>query len=251
MPIIKHIDFQVPGWGELQQPPAQRMGYRGEVLADAPLTYLRLGESQGPTAFDETGRHDAAVDGTLVWGIKGAIAFDGDPAVSGAGTGGLLISQTGWLPTGPDPRTIELWFKPNTGTALFGGVNYGEPTGGARLLFSYTHNELSVSVTNCRFGVQGLSLADAWHHTALVFPQGATRCDEFLLYLDGQPLSPTVMVGSGGTPINTSDSPLMINKLDGGGSNDCDFDEAAIYGSALSGQRILDHYLAGIPVEIG
>lgn len=249
MPIIKHIDFQVPGWGELQQPPTQRLSYRGEVMADGPLMYLRVGEPSGAIAHDETGRHDAAVEGSLVWGIPGALAFDGDTAFAGAGTGGLIVPETGWLPTGPAPRTIELWFRPNPATSVLKGVNYGAAADGARLMFSCTHNELSVFVANGYFGVQGLSLAGQWHHAALVFPDGATRLDEFLFYLDGQPLSPVVLSGSAALAINTADSELLVNQLAGTTANDCDYDEVAVYGKALPSQRILDHYLAGIPTE--
>jgi large repetitive protein len=249
MATLKHIDFQVPGWGELQQGPQQRLSYRGEVLADSPLMYLRLGETSGPTAADETGQHDATEDGTLAWGVQGPLALDADTAVNGAGTGGLVVNETGWLPVGSSARTIELWYKPNTGTATFRGIKYGQDAGGARVLFNYTHNELSVAVSNARFGIQGLSLADQWHHTALVFPSGATRCDEFLIYLDGQRLTPSVISGSGATLINTADTALMINQFSSGSANNCVFDEVAIYGGALSDQRILDHYLSGVLVE--
>lgn len=248
MPILKHIDFQVPDWGELQQPPAQRLSYRGEVMADSPLMYLRLGESQGPTAWDETGQHHAAVEGELVWGIPGALALDGDTAVSGAGTGGLAITETGWLPTGSSPRTIELWFKPNAGTTSFKGITYGGVANGTRVAFIYMRDNVSVFVINCLYGVAGLSLSDQWCHAALVFPVGATRSDEFLIYLNGQQQSPSVLFGDGTTAVNTSDSGLFINMQDGGDANDCDFDEVAIYGSALSAQRILAHYRAGITV---
>lgn len=250
MAILKHIDFQVPGWGELQQGPQQRLSYRGEVLADSPLMYLRLGEASGSTAADETGQHNAAEDGTLNWGVPGPLVLDADTAVSAAGTGGLTINEMGWLPVGSAARTIELWYKPNVSTLTFRGINYGTNAGGARVNFIYTAGELSVAVNNCRFGIQGLALAGQWHHAALIFPSGATRCDEFLIYLDGQRLTPSVIGGTGSTLINTADSALMINQSSSGVSNDCEFDEVAIYGSALSDQRILDHYLSGVLVEV-
>jgi len=248
MTILKHIDFQVPGWGELQQGPAQRLSYRGEVLADSPLMYLRLGGSSGPTSLDETGQHDATVDGTLAWGVQGPLALDGDTAVDGAGTGGLTVSETGWLPVGSSARTIELWFKPNANTVPFRGINYGVAAGGKQCQFSYSSLDLSVSVSNCWFGLFGLSLTYQWHHAVLVFPSGATRCDEFLLYLDGQRQSSVVISGVGSTAINTADTPLNINQLVSGSYNDCEFDEIAIYNSALSDQRVLDHYLVGVLV---
>ncbi len=246
MTIHKHIDFQVPGWGEFLQGPTQRLSYRGEVLADSPLMYLRLGETAGTIASDETGQHDATQNGVLVWGAQGALAFDTDTAVDGAGTGGLVVSGTGWLPLGASARTLELWFRPNANTLLSRGINYGLSTNGSHVYFSHTHNEISVDVGGCRFGVQGLTLSGQWHHAVLVYPSSATRCDEFLIYLDGQKLSPIVISGTGTTLINTADSALSINQTSGGTTNDCEFDEVAIYNSALTDQRILDHYLAGV-----
>lgn len=246
MTVHKHIDFQVPGWGEFQQAPVSRTGYRGEVMADAPRVYLRLGEPGGPSAADETGQHNATEDGALSWGVPGPLIFDDNTAVESAGTGGLVISETGWLPIGSAERTIELWYRPNTNTATFRGINYGGAATGAKLGFIYTHNDISVAVNNCRFGAQGLTLADQWHHVALVYPSGATRCDDFLFYLDGQPLAAAVIAGSGATAINTTDSPLLINAFALGVWNHCAFDEVAIYDKALSAQRILDHYLAGV-----
>lgn len=246
MTILKHIDFQVPGWGELQQGPVQRMSYRGEVLSDSPLMYLRMGEGTGPTAIDETGQHDAVEVGSMAWGVSGPLAFDAGTAVDGAGTGGLAIGQAGWLPVGASERTLEAWFKPTPSSALYRGMNYGQASAGRRINFSYTHSEISIAVSNCRFGVQSLSLSGQWHHTALVFPDGATRCDEFLIYLDGQRLSPSVIGGVGGTAINTTDSALLINQFSSSEFNNCAFGEVAIYGTALTDQRIDDHYQAGI-----
>ncbi len=244
MTVYKHIDFQVPAWGELQTPPISRLSYRGEVMADSPLMYLRLGESSGPTAHDETGNHDAQVDGILTWGATGPLILDSDTAVESNGTGGLRVSQTGWLPVGASERTIELWFKPNSNTLAYRGVNYGDAAVGARLLLIYTIDEVSVAVSSCRFGVTGLSLADHWHHLVLTFPHGATRCDEFLFYLDGALLTSSVLGGAGSTLINTVDSALLINQSASSAFNYGALDELAIYDHALSAERIYAHYQA-------
>lgn len=169
MTIHKHIDFQVPDWGELQAPPRGRLSYRGEVMADSPLMYLRMGESSGSMAYDETGQHHAAESGSLNWGVPGPLAFDNDTAVDSSGTGGLVVSETGWLPVGSVERTIELWFKPNSSTLAYRGINYGDSDVGKRINFIYTAVEVSVAVSNCRYGALGLSLADQWHHFVLVF----------------------------------------------------------------------------------
>ena len=249
MAIHKHIDFQVPGWGEFAGGPKDRLSYRGEVLSDSPLLYLRLGESSGPSVVDEAGGHVAAQIGVLAWGVPGALAFDPDTAVSSEGAGGLVVNETGWLPVGSSPRTLEAWFKADGSEVLFGGMIYGTEASGKHQNFTCTSNEVSISVHGCLYGVQGLGLSADWHHAALVFPVGATRCDEYLIYLDGVALSPTVISGSGAVLVDTSDSTLMVYQITTGAANNSAFDEVAIYGSALTGQRIADHYQAGTQAE--
>src|SRR5437764_9586868 len=48
--------------------------YRETILADGPLSYLRLDESAGPVAHDETGAHDGVYLGAFTVGAPGAIA---------------------------------------------------------------------------------------------------------------------------------------------------------------------------------
>ncbi len=206
--------------------------------------YLRLGGSNGPTAHDETGNQDAQVDGVLTWGTTGPLILDSDTAVESNGTGGLRVSQTGWLPVGASERTIELWFKANSSTVAYRGINYGNTSAGTRLLMTYTTDEVSVAVVNCRFGVTGLSLDEQWHHLVLTFPIGATRCDEFSLYLDSALLSASVLAGAGSTIINTADSTLLINQSANSDFNYGSLDELAIYDHALSTERIYAHYQA-------
>lgn len=211
-------------------------------MADSPLMYLRLGESSGPTAFDETGRHDASEDGVLTWGVRGPLVLDGDTAIESVGAGGLIVNETGWLPTGSAQRTLELWFKPNLNTLTNRGISYGDSAGGGLLAFTYTASALHVSAGNCVLGIQNLTLSEKWYHVALVFPHGGTRCDEFLLYLNGQNLPISVLAGQGSALVDTSDSVLWINQTPAGEYNYCGLSEVAIYGTALPASRIAKHY---------
>ena len=87
--------------------------YKDEVLADAPVVYLRLGEA-GEVATDTAGKFLLAryQGGGIQRGVPGAIAGDSDPAVR-------LNGSTGWVGfgdafdfTGRVPFSIELWVKP-------------------------------------------------------------------------------------------------------------------------------------------
>jgi Concanavalin A-like lectin/glucanases superfamily len=242
MTVYKHIDFQIPGWGEFPQGPQQRPGYRSEVLADSPLIYLRLGESAGPTAIDETGQRNATEIGAMSWGLSGALGLDSDTAVGSSGTGGLRVNTTGWLPIGSSARTIELWFRPTANPNAFRGVSYGSTASGTHLTYIYTTTSMIVSAGSSGFGAIATNTINQWHHTAIVFPAGATRLDEFLIYRNGAPVSTQTFYGLGSTPVNTSDSALHINMDETGGFYNCDIDELAIYDTSLSAVRIKAHY---------
>jgi hypothetical protein len=51
--------------------------YRAAVLADGPIAYWRLGETQGPTAKDEVGSHDGTYNGGCTWTTQGAVPGNG------------------------------------------------------------------------------------------------------------------------------------------------------------------------------
>jgi len=246
MTIHKHIDFQIPAWGEFPQGPGQRLGYRSEVLADSPLMYLRLGESSGPTAFDETGQHSATEVGVMNWGLSGAIGLDSDTAVGSPGIGGLGVNTTGWLPIGSSARTIELWFRNNTGTNTFRGISYGSTVSGSHLTYVYAPGVFIVSIEASGLAAIVSSPIGQWYHTALVFPAGATRLDEFLIYQNGVPVVTQILFGAGSTLVNTQDSALHINMDEQGNYHHCDIDELAIYDTALSADRIKAHYDSAI-----
>jgi len=242
MTVHKHIDFQIPGWGEFQLGPQSWPGYRSEILADSPLIYLRLGESLGPTALDEAGQHDATEVGVINWGLSGALGLDSDTAIGSPGTGGLRVNSTGWLPIGSSARTIEFWFRPNPNTQYPLGISYGSVSSGTYLTYIYSSTILLAAAGLSGFGATVSIANNQWHHTALVFPAGATRLDEFLIYRNGAPVSTQVFFGSGSILINTSDSVLHINLDESNNYYNCDIDELAIYGTALSAQRIKAHY---------
>ena len=81
--MLKEVDFQIPDWGELQQPPIPRLSYADEVMADSPVMYLRLNEPSGSVAHDWAGAHNAAVDGTVQWGLDGPLSYFGPTGMGG------------------------------------------------------------------------------------------------------------------------------------------------------------------------
>ena len=87
--ILKHVDFEVPSFGEFAQGRLAKLGLRSEVLADNPVGYWRFGEASGTVASDESAK---ANDGAYlpnsggVWtggvlGATGLIVNDSDTAI--------------------------------------------------------------------------------------------------------------------------------------------------------------------------
>ncbi len=88
--------------------PATASPYTDVVLGDNPVSYWRLGESGGSTAFDSAGTHDAAYSGTINYNEPGAIVGDTDTAVDLAG-GYAVKSWTAELNT--PVFTVESWVR--------------------------------------------------------------------------------------------------------------------------------------------
>ena len=86
---------------------AEAAGYADDVLADNPLTYLRLSETTGTVAQDASPNdRDGAYAGDVTLGAAGPFAEAGT-AVQLAKTGGVDVA----VPAAS--RTLELWVNPN------------------------------------------------------------------------------------------------------------------------------------------
>ncbi|HET9437495.1 MAG TPA: hypothetical protein VFO64_04785, partial [Gaiellaceae bacterium] len=56
--------------------PASTSTYRGEVLADGPAGYWRLGEASGTAAADETGTNEGTYQNGVTLGQAGVLLAD-------------------------------------------------------------------------------------------------------------------------------------------------------------------------------
>ncbi len=93
MTMLRHIDFEVPGWGETPGGPRAHPDYAAAVLARQPVAYWRFDESAGPTAIDQAGGHDAAyVDTAAIdFAQPGALAYEADRAIRITGSADLAV----------------------------------------------------------------------------------------------------------------------------------------------------------------
>jgi hypothetical protein len=84
--------------------------YRAAVLADGPVSYLRLGASTGTAAPDESGLGNFGVlSGTFEWSYPGALK--GDPDTALLTSEAALDFARAFDATGMHPFSLEAWIK--------------------------------------------------------------------------------------------------------------------------------------------
>jgi hypothetical protein len=222
------------------------LSYQAEVAADAPILYLRLGESQGPTAVDQTGHANGTYPSTgITYGAPGAVAGDADTAITMDGT--TAIS----MPPGFDfaefaPFTVELWAnqtaQPGYGFTLdHASYDQGTRNGWSLLLAAeqvsferFRDNMTNGAVAN---SVGPLSMG-TYHHVVITFDGG-----QLTLYIDAVVASlNSVIVG-----LPTGSFRWSIGRM----NCDCSglgfvgsLDEVALYSSVLPASRVAAHFHA-------
>jgi hypothetical protein len=234
-PVVRAIRTVLPS----AIPPP--INYQGIILADSPAGYWRLGEPSG-TAADNLGSGGAANDGTYVGsptlGAAGAIAGDADTAMGplDAATQYVSIPVDAALNVG-DVFTLEAW------------VSRGSLGVDHRAIFSGNTNAGYLRITDTGYlQLVKCDIADivlststvptGWHHVAAT-KNGA----DVHLYIDGADVTGTVTNAT----CASNGSPRHIGST--GGSSEFSngtLDEVAVYGTALTADRILAHYAAGL-----
>jgi hypothetical protein len=131
---------------------------------------------------------------TLVTGkIGDAAGFDGVHYY-----GKNISFPTTGLPLGANTRTLETWFKLATTAGGYAGdgamLAYGDNASMARVSLYYVYNsgspQLLLETGGAGQAVYAWSAADTnWHHFVATYPTGQTSSNQWLLYLDGSPLS--------------------------------------------------------------
>lgn len=215
----------------------------GVVNTDDLISHWSFDEGSGDEAEDSASGYYARLrDGNTMWtnGVLGG----GIAARDAQG----YASTTGLYPTGDASRTINLWFKHDTGVLNENGhgehiMNYGSSvanqsfgvmmfTGGT--WWFYGHNEFVDMDT-------GVAADDQWHMHTVTYDG-----DIVAYYLDG------IEVASTTRSLNTVSSNMYFgNRMDPNPSNIANgiIDEATIWEAALSDEEIEYLYNEGQPTE--
>jgi len=225
-------------------------GYSAVILADKPLSYWRLGESDpSQPAKDASGNgNDATYIGGVTLGQPGAIMGDPDTAAAFDGSTGIvdIPSTSGGTFDLMANFSLEAWVINNaqrTGFPLGRIFSNGVP-GSRGFGWGILPND------NVRFTTYGELDFDsrlttvpedgAWHYVAVTFDATGTA----IFYLDGQ-MTDSIM-DSQSRPARSSEFDLWIGDNPSGVQEyfNGDIDEAAVYGYVLTADQIAAHFQA-------
>jgi hypothetical protein len=199
--------------------------YPSVVGADNPLVYYRLDESSGSTAHDSSGNNQSLTYGThAVLGQTGLIAGDSDTAASDS-TEALATGSPSNMPTGNAARTLEIWFATTSTPSYTGVITEGD----FELVLDAGNTRIYYSGGN--FETPGVDYYDGNPHLWDLTFDGST----IKVYFDG------VEIARQAATMTTGANPALTLSA----YPSATFDEAAVYGTALSATRVNAHWTRG------
>ena len=134
----------------------------------------------------------------------GGAAFEANEDGSGVGSHALVLdgsddyvdlaSHVSNFPLGDAARTVTGWFHADAGNQGQTFLSYGPNVAGQRFSIAADRTQAVVGVSSHAWGVNGLDLADGWHHVAVTHSGGDS--DGISIYLDGALQSASTLAGS-------------------------------------------------------
>jgi hypothetical protein len=217
--------------------------YTSAVLADAPIGYFRLGESDGTVAANEVpGGPDGRYFGTVLMGVAGALAGDSDTAISlDRATAGYVDVGDSYDAPGLAPFSLEAWVRPpSTPDGDYHEIisKWHEPTGRAGFELLYIGSEVrfarEVNDTMLDTLAAGGLPAGVYTHVVATYDGAMMR-----LYFNGTP------VGAKASVLTLADNAIAFQIGIGGNAGFTgELDEVAVYDHALSSTRVMAHFMA-------
>ena len=222
--------------------------YVNSVLADNPVAYWRLDETNGTVLNDYFGVYNGQYNGGIILGQPGYSIYDTDPSVAFDGTSGY--AQVPYSPDLNSPNSIicaELWVYPTGGVGNYRSPLSNRDTANGPqgyMFYADFQNHWGFWIGGGPASWQGATgptvLLNQWTHLVGTF-DGTNQ----VLYVNGQPVASQQAVSSPNT-----EAPLNI----GAGVNEAaspqfwwpgKIDEVALYTNVLTAAQVLNHYLLG------
>lgn len=262
--FLKHIDFEVPGWGELDAGPTARRGCVGELLADGPEAVWRLDETAGPTAYDLVGDRSLTYHGGVGFGEPGPLIDDDAGAACFDGADGYADRASDDLLSGVEACTITFWMRYDAASVEADAAVLSRWAVGATGMMVWVDKQALYAGTSATLtfavnigtepqsrgrveGPSGLIRPGRWDFYACVFSGG----DHLRLYrgsadLDLALVAENTQVWSQSPALSqplrlgVSSSPAAIGHLPAALAN------VAVYHAALSEERLAAQFNAGV-----
>ncbi len=220
--------------------------YSSLVMADNPMAYWRLDETNGTTAFDAAGGHDGAYSGAVTLGAGGVLPGIADSGAHFSGGNAQVPFSATLNPSGP--FSVELWVKPDdiniyvpicsqfrNGNARDGWCFYMENDADS----FETHLGNNSGVSHYAYGQGGPLKPNYWYHLVEVWDGVNTST----LYSENQIVGQNTQVALGGTYVPNPSAPLLIGVRNGGSFPIHGvLDEVALYNYALTTDQISNHW---------
>ncbi len=235
----------VSGWSNsasaatpASQPPPS--GYGSAVLADAPVSWWRFGETSGTTAADQKGANPGSYTGGPALGAAGLLSADTDKAASFDGVNDTVAFGGASSLDISTPLTLEAWIKPGSLPAAGSFASVLTKPEQYSLQFNGPRMEFTVIQFGVRKRLQapvGAVAAGQTYHVVGTFDGTTQR-----LYLNGSQVASVALTGGA-----TSSSDGLYAGSWGGGVEFMNgtIDEPAVYNTALAASRVSAHYTAG------
>jgi RHS repeat-associated protein len=245
--------------------------YSSTVQADSPVAYWHLDETSGSTMNDAENVDSGTYQGSFTLNQSPLIQPASGSSVSFGSSNGYATASTLTALQGDNTRSVELWFQTtyNGGEPLFDSGNSGTADQSFNLQLTGQGTVGSnppgpnspgiyMFLDNEDFYLPGLFLADGNRHHVVVELTGNSLwiyVDDSLpqaylynngwntRYLLSQPFSLPTTPNTTGNPILIGDTRQNL----GGGRNffQGQFDEVAVYSTALSATQVQNHWQAG------
>jgi concanavalin A-like lectin/glucanase superfamily protein/fibronectin type III domain protein/lysyl oxidase len=215
--------------------------YAAAVQADSPTGWWRLGETSGSAAGDSAGSDPGTYRNGVTLGQAGLLSSDpanGAAAFDGVNDHVNVPDATAVSPAGS--FSLEAWIKPASIPPAGSFRSVATKEGSYSLQFNGPRLEFTIVQAGTRRRAQapaGAVVAGQTYHVVGTYNGSFSR-----LYVNGNEVASLSV--SGGATVTAS--PLTIGAWSATDEfMDGTIDEAALYGVALSGARVLAHHAAG------
>ena len=244
--------FNISGRGVFPAGVGDRYG--SVVYSDAPTLFWRLGESSGVTAADSSGKGNSGTySGAVTKSVPGAVPGTRNTAAQFNGTNGLVASNTTFA--NPQNYSLELWMKTSStagGKLLgFGNAQTGSSTSydrhiymrpDGRLVFGAYPGSTATAVSSAAYN------NGQWHH--IVATQSGSGMS---IYVDGDLVGTNAAITAQNfTGYWRVGGDNLTSWPDAGSTHyiTAAIDEVAVYGAALTSEKVKQHYAVatGAPI---